>query len=137
MRTGLSHNDMHKCLSTAAYIREFRTIGLVFPRRSGKTTYLRQLREHESCLYITMNTLNADDVSSHRYDYSVITFDGIDKHFDRFRGMPRFGMKYSSFLVDEFTRMTPKHKEDLNRLIGDFSAMNMLTDDFYVMMLGT
>lgn len=123
---GLTHSKNREYLSAAAYVREYRTVGLIAQRKSGKTTFLEKFhRKTSSMLFTHMDT-----------EHSV-SFSMIESLMMVCKGVNLYGLKYSCFLVDDFIYMTPSQSRSLYNLIDSLAAENKLNDDFFVLKLGT
>lgn len=134
----LKHNiSANASLSMGEYVREFRTIGGIFARQSGKSTFMKAMYRRESSLLFVHNYIIANSLMFCSSNTAVITFSNIGTMSYDVRGTFSRGLKYSCFLVDEFQLMSRKQKDDLYSLIDVFGVKNMLHDDFYVLMLGT
>lgn len=132
----LSHNETHnENLSMGHYVSEYRTIGVIVPRLSGKSTYLESLHRRESSMLFVPNIsmIPKNLINSN----SVISFSGIQNLDSRFIGKQSNGLKFSCFLIDEFQFMTEKQEIQLYNLVNILKISNMIHEDFYILKLGT
>lgn len=132
------------CMSYATYIREIRTITLGVPRQSGKTKYMLELKDKLSSVMFVPNQMMVDYCCNGKYGSSstsdrsnIITFDSISSITRHIRGTNRFGLKYSVFIIDEYSYMKPHHEDQLAMVLSELKVQDMLTDDFYVLRIGT
>lgn len=135
MLSGLMHNTVAKQqLRVSEYISEYRTVGAVFPRGTGKTSYIQSLHNPKSSL-LFMHCFNIN--SNTMLDNSVVSFEKIDRLDYRFHEVYSDSVIYSFFLIDEFQYMTSSQKDNLYEIIGILSKQNRLHEDFFVFMIGT
>ena len=128
------------CMSYTTYIREIRTITLGVPRQSGKTKYILDLKDKASSVMFVHNQAmvthcctgqNAVDRSN------IFTFDEMFSLIRFNRGISRRGLKYSVFLIDEYSFMRKEHENNFSELLTELKAQDLFTDDFYVLKIGT
>ena len=126
------------------YIESFRTITIGLPRQSGKTEYLLKLKKDLSCLMLVPNRAIMDHIKRFAYEYSntsseIFTFDSITTLVDKNRYSYSYppGLKYSAFLIDEYSYMTQTQKILFMEALELLHERRMLTKDFYVLRLGT
>jgi len=126
------------------YIESFRTITIGLPRQSGKTEYLLKLKKDLSCLMLVPNRAITDRIKRFAYEYSntsseIFTFDNITTLIDKNRYSYSYppGLKYSAFLIDEYSFMTNQQKIHYVEVLELLHERRMLTKDFYVLRLGT
>lgn len=105
------------------YIKEFRTIEIMVPRRVGKTTALLKFHNSVSSLLLSF---------SHYNRLTEDTYTDIEQIMRRIRGMmPNTGLKYRCILVDEYTNI------DITRLIYELSIAKLIEEDFFILKVGT
>jgi hypothetical protein len=131
----LEHSGDREWLSPATYIKEHRTIGMTIPRQSGKTFLRNHIRQRESSLMFVPNKCIKNGIDP--TTTSIVIFSDIGRLADQFRGMYIRGLKYTCFLIDEPDSMTPAQKEQLVELIHFLHHSKMLSDDFFILKLGT
>lgn len=131
----LQHSGCRENFSSTSYIKEYRTIGMILPRQSGKTNLLNTIRKRESSILFVYSYNTKELISQH--DPSIVVFSSIGRLEDSFRGKNVCGLKYTCFLIDEPDQMTPAQKENLFSFIDFLSRMNMLSNDFFILKLGT
>jgi len=124
------------------YIESFRTITIGLPRQSGKTEYLLKLKKDLSCLMLVPNRAIMDRIKRFAYEYSntsseIFTFDSITTLIDKNRYSYPPGLKYSAFLIDEYSFMTQTQKILFMEVLELLHERRMLTKDLYVLRLGT
>jgi len=128
------------------YIESFRTITIGLPRQSGKTEYLLKLKKDLSCLMLVPNRAITDRIKRFAYEYSntsseIFTFDNITTLIDKNRYSYSYsyppGLKYSAFLIDEYSFMTQTQKILFMEVLELLHERRMLTKDLYVLRLGT
>lgn len=122
------------------FITEFRTITIGLPRQCGKTKYLLELKEQTSSLMFVPNRPTAEycyklDQPGNRSN--IVSFDNMDSIQRQLRGFGSMGLKYSAFLIDEYSYMREDHLRDLKNLLNELKSKDMLTEDFYMLRLGT
>ena len=139
-----SRKQYIECMSFVTYIREIRTITLGVPRQSGKTKYVLDLKDKVSSVMFVPNQMIVDYCCNVKYGSSstsdrsnIITFDSISSITRHIRGTNRLGLKYSVFIIDEYSHMKPHHEDQLAMVLNELKAHNMFTDDFYVLRIGT
>jgi D-lyxose ketol-isomerase len=127
-------NYDNRCyMSKIGRISQTRMFGINLPRVSGKTTALEQYAK-------TRSALRFDGVKCR-----FVTSFGDNGYFDNlftigsFRGQRSNGMKYQCCVADEFNLNMRKEevKNFFWQTIVDLKNANMLTDDFYILYLGT
>lgn len=84
-------------LDHATYLREFRTIGLLLPRRSGKTTTLISIYKNYSSILFSKYKTSRHDRVLEDFDYETI-----------YSGKSGSGSKYRFILLDEYSRVPDK-----------------------------
>lgn len=132
------NNDMFYICPYSTYVRECRTVGAVLPRQSGKTTFLSSHHLHESSLMFVHNRRIKENLTdSLKNSGSVICFNDIEKFEISIRGIPRNGLKYSCFIIDEFAFMNDDQKINFDRLIDILFVKNLLHKDFYVIKMSS
>ncbi len=101
-------------LGNNVYLREFRTIGIRVPRRTGKTCALKYLAATNSALYFTK--------------YGAGSLTGYTA--DNYRGRRNFnGLRYQMLLLDEYSTIP----EEALKLIDILRYSDMLTKDFFIL----
>jgi hypothetical protein len=133
---GLQHSNNRENFSPATYIKEHRTIGMTLPRQSGKTFLLNHIRHRESSLMFVPSKAIKNGICPPTTT-SIVIFSDIGRLVDQFRGMYIRGLKYTCFLIDEPDSMTQVQKEQLFELIDFLYRAKMLSDDFFVLKLGS
>jgi len=123
-----------------SFIMEFRTITLGVPRQCGKTKYLLELKKKISSLMFVYNRLTAEycykmDPGGSRSN--IVSFDNMDSIQRQLRGFKSMGLKYSVFLIDEYSFMKEDQVRDFKLLLSELKSNDMLSEDFYVLRLGT
>lgn len=114
------------------YINEYRTVSLNVPRRSGKSTILREIAgEYSSMLFL-----------NHRFnknrDTNVAFYHNMVDKLKSFVGVYNtVGMKYQCFLLDEPDSMTQEEKKNFYELVERYYLNDLLSRDFYILKLGT
>jgi hypothetical protein len=125
--------DNNFYISKVQKIASTRLIGMNLPRMSGKTDTLEQYA-------LTRSALRFDGVRcrfvthfTHRGYFDDLSTIGS------FRGQRSNGLKYQCCVADEFNLHMRKEgvKEFFWQTIIDLNNANMLTDDFYILYLGT
>ena len=107
IETMVEHNsEAYESMHFADYIREYRTIGVIAPRQSGKTTLLAEISDatEDTCLHFVHTTrLNPQrhiPISDRRvFSFGELEFLVIDN------ALPLKNEKISTILIDEFTQM--------------------------------
>lgn len=128
------------CMSYATYIREIRTITLGVPRQSGKTKYILDLKDKVSSVMFVSSQRMLDNCCVDKYALNrsnVVTFDEMFSLIRFNRGLKHHGLKYSVFFIDEYSFMRKEHENNFSELLTELKVQNMLTDDFYVLRIGT
>lgn len=110
------------------FIKEFRTIKLSAPRRSGKTRAMAKLASLYSSLVVVPNRVMVD---IYRKDYNIFSINSIESFIYSSIGIYGKGLKYRCILVDECYRI------DLSPLIAHLRMCNMIEEDFFILMVGT
>jgi len=108
-------------LSFIQFIREYRTIDLRLPRRSGKTLAANWLKRNKSCLEFSK--------------YKTTNVPGFDYYslMNRYRGRRGDGMKFQCIVLDEYSEWPEGFEEFLVTL----KLSDLLTHDFFVVSLYT
>ena len=124
------------------YIESFRTITLGLPRQSGKTEYMLKLKNDLSCLMLVHNRAAMEYIKGFpkvgaNVISNVFSFDNIDTLVNLHRGRQSVGLKYSVFMIDEYSFMTQTQKTLFMEILELLHERRMLTKDFYVLRLGT
>lgn len=127
--------NVKRCLGAVDYIYEYRTIGLMLPRRTGKTTFLTEFHKKKSSLLFVRNIEMKNYVGASNSD-SVLSL-GSDLTMYWRGKTPPFGLKYSCFLVDEYNYLSDKQKDLFKRFVAMTYNFGMLDEDFYILMLTT
>jgi hypothetical protein len=128
------------CMPFSTYIGELRTITLGVPRQSGKTKYLLELKDTFSSVMFVANQRMLDNCCIDKYALNrsnVVTFDEMFSVIRFNRGIRQRGLKYSLFLVDEYSFMRKEHENNFSELLTELKAQDLFTDDFYVLKIGT
>lgn len=118
--------DMHRNagaarhLSFEDYIREFRTISLGLPRRSGKTTMCKEHAKNTSSYYFS------EQYSSSRFNAAT--------EFPKLYGTKGTGMKLDCIILEEYNKEFPYMFSDF---LAELKCRDMLKPEFYVLMIGT
>jgi hypothetical protein len=115
-------------LGPISYIREFRTLGVNLPRACGKTTYLCNLVEEEGNILVGPDFYQTEFIRQQvgaDYIHRVVRLGDILT--DRFA----FRLPVKRLLFDEIS------DERVFQVIAKLEAHNLLSDDFYILMLGT
>ena len=135
-----THRHRDQFVTHAQYVREFRTISLNTPRQTGKTTVLLQmLHQHNSLMFTRTHAMRRHVLQRLGWGGGETTaVEPIFTFNDGERFANRLGEIYprdpiECILVDEIG--TSRYW--LWQLIELLAARNMLTDDFFVLMLGT
>lgn len=113
------------------YIKEHRTIGIIVPRQSGKSTYLRHLqKQNQSMLFMARIHENRSNRSDHIYEFQEITSLAI-----QFRGKRPEPFKY--FLIDESRNLRGDNEYDFWQFVGFMHTSGFLAPDFFVLKMTT
>lgn len=126
--TSLSRKNYPNFIS---YLSDCRTFGLNLPRCTGKTEALEAYAE-------TRSALRYNGVR-HRF-VSRFTNNFHDDHLalPSFRGQRSNGMKYQCCVADEFkSKQIIQSVQYFWAYIQELKICNMLTDDFYILYVGT
>jgi hypothetical protein len=127
-------------ISFSTYVKEFRTITLGVPRQSGKTKYMLALKDKVSSVMFVHSQAMADYCcrSGHVVDRSnIITFEEMFSVARFNRGRRLGGLKYSVFLVDEYSFAKKEHDNNFAELLTELKTQNIFAEDFYVLKIGT
>jgi hypothetical protein len=108
------------------YINEFRTLDLSVPRRAGKTHTIQRLAKERSALVCCTN-----GIMSHE-NYGGTAYTNIESITRNFRGLPKNNMRLNCLLIDE-----RDSNIDFNMLLTLLYTLDKVTDDFFVLRLGT
>ncbi len=84
-------------IGRTAFLKEFRTIALLLPRRSGKTTTLKSMHQNYSSLMFSKYRLDRNDRTLESFDYETM-----------YRGRIGTGAKYRFVLLDEYSTVPDK-----------------------------
>lgn len=130
-------NFKDHCVGYSHFVREFKTLGLSVPRRSGKTEYLLQHNRRNSSLLFFMNLAMISNYRNINFRDGIYTFSEIETLKYKNIGKRMDGLKYDCFLIDEPCYMTARHLSEFWEYIDVCKARDLLTEDFYVLSLGT
>lgn len=132
----LEHSDIGiNSLGFTNYLESFRTVGLIVPRQSSKTSVLLKLFNEYSALMFVHN--------KHYTPPNGLFTDGVLKYSelpltDRFIGISNSGnLKYQCFLLDDYLFMSDIQRMHMNKLLVLLKCRNMLTKDFFILKLTT
>lgn len=137
----LSGNEqMAQYISYSSFIREYRTVELRVPRQTGKTTILLNKLLDEPTIMFVHGSVERDRVRSFAHivgaDVHARTeLDQIDRIKSRYFG--RTNIKYERLLVDEPAFYTRAQEDSLQEFIEFLHGRQLVTDNFYVLKLGT
>lgn len=111
--------DLISQMSWYDQLKEFRTVGVRAPRRSGKTTILKNLQQDSSCMLLHKHILFGPTLESNPYRL--------------YRGRKSDGIKFSALLLDEFNEV-PK---EIWPILTDLRIGGFLSPSFFILHLGT
>lgn len=131
----LKHHETHlRSMPYYQYVRNYRTVGLILPRGTGKTTFLKEYHNQESSL-LFVHDMALKLYLGVRDDRSVVALGGGGQlHSPAVSGS---GAKYSCFLVNEFELMTVPQMAEFEQMINAYKNAGVLHKDFYVLKLST
>ena len=118
----LDQNQDNLGLNPTQYLKEFRTLSLGLPRRSGKSTTAVSLH---NCYSSQLFTRYAQ---GQRY-----TPFNLDTELHRIRGRHFNGLKYTCSIFDEYQEIPP----DFYRYLSDLRREGMLAASFFTINLYT
>jgi hypothetical protein len=124
-------------LGPRAWIREFRTITLGMPRRSGKTTALVELAKSAPSIYLVHNQNMVDHIKQTYGLDQVNAFRLFDTPVTVGRTHPITYVPITYVLVDEFGFMSKQQEDTLYHFINSMKARNLLDEKFMVVRVGT
>lgn len=128
--------------SYGSYVREFRTIDLRGPRQQGKTTILTSKHmAAPSIMFVHSTNVHKRVAESIWQAEHIHTFGELNHDRLRQRYVSRIDMwqpiKYECILVDEPAFMTEEQTHHLDGFIDSLHKRQKLSDNFYVLKLGT
>lgn len=131
--SSLEHSDIGmSSLGFINYIESFRTVGLIVPRRSGKTSTLLKLFSEYSSLMFVKNNIEAKN------NNGILKYSDLSSIPNRFIGISNTSnLKYQCFLLDDYQFMTNVQHMYMNELLVNLKHKNMLTKDFFILKLTT
>jgi hypothetical protein len=123
--------DRKKTMAYVDWLAEYRTFEFLLPRQVGKTTTLVDCMQPNTLLltYSTdmVDRIQTDFGGAHGRVATVGTFNDHRKFQD-------FKTKIGSIYIDEIQLL---NKADLNSLYETLEAHDLLTDDFFILGVGT
>ena len=132
------NSEAYESMPFLDYIREYRTIGVIAPRQSGKTTLLEEIFDatENTALQFVCNLALNPQRHIHIIDRRVFTFAEL-KFLSIDNSLPLKNEKISVILVDEFTQMNSEHKMYMNTFIDRMYRKGNIDENFFVLKLGT
>lgn len=136
-----THRTRPQFLTRSTYVREYRTISLSMPRQTGKTTVLLQmLRQHESLMFTRNQMMKRNLLQRLGWGGGeTMTVEPIftfceGKRFADSSNMVYIGSPLDCILIDE---PESERMDWLWQFIEVLDTRKELTEDFFVLMLGT
>ena len=124
----------------SSFIREYRTVDLRVPRQTGKTSILiNKMMEQPSIMFVH-NVMARERLRpiEHLWGSNVHTRPELD-YLDRIRAKyySRLELQFECLMVDEPAFYTKAQESNLNEFIDFLHGRQLVTDNFYVLKLGT
>ena len=132
------NTDAFESMSFVDYIRDYRTIGVIVPRQTGKTTLLDEISDatDNRCIrFVCKSSLNPQrhiDISNRR----VYTFEELEFLIATYF-LPPVKEKFCTILIDEFPKMTAGQSYSMNEFIDRLYKNGNIDKNFFVLKLGT
>lgn len=115
------YNIFDTGLPQSEFIKQFRTINLRLPRRSGKSSFLKYLADNYSC------------ITFFKYGIGKLHLENFnsDRKYTGIRNI--LGLKYRYILLDEYNEIP----DEIFKIIDTLLLANLLEKDFFIIGLHT